>query len=455
MVDIERISLLNDQPSGDGAGPVLYWMQADQRAEDNWALLRAVELANERGVPVVVAFFVFAVPGGAYVRHYDFMLRGMAETADRIRERGIGFVMRVGNPVQGVPELAKEIGASAVVTDQNYLRWGQEARAEVAAQLDMPMAAVDAGTVVPPKLAYPKAAYGAYILRPKLRKLRERYITEFPAVEVKRRWEGEHPAGEDLNDIEGIMTKLELDGSVGPVEQAAGAAAAMEQLMAFMGRGFKRYDEKRNDPTVDATSRLSAYLHFGQISVQRVAYEVLNSDEYDIDSDGAEAFLDELITWRELAVNHVLYRPRYDAYEAIPDWAKRSLEKHADDPREAIYTSAELEAATTHDELWNAAQLEMVRTGRMHGYMRMYWAKKILEWSESPVRAIEAAVYLNDKYLLDGRDPNGYAGILWAIGGLHDRPWFDRPIYGQVRYMSYGGAKGKFDVAAYVKAFTK
>ena len=325
----------------------------------------------------------------------------------------------------------------------------------MAAQLDVPMEAVDADTVVPPKLAYPKAAYGAYILRPKLRKLQERFITEYPAVAVKQRWDGPQPAGEDSADVEGIMAKLVLDGSVGPVEQVAGATAAMEQLQVFMGRGFKRYDDRRNDPTVDATSKLSAYLHFGQISAQRVAYEVLNSDEYDIDPDGVEGYLDELITWRELAVNHVLYRPQYDAYEAIPDWAKRSLEKHAGDPREALYTPEELEAAATHDELWNAAQLEMVRTGRMHGYMRMYWAKKILEWSESPVRAIEAAVYLNDKYFLDGRDPNGYAGILWAIGGLHDRPWFDRPIYGQVRYMSYGGAKGKFDVAAYVKAFTK
>ena len=432
---------------------MLYWMQADQRSWDNWALTRAVELANELGVPVVVAFFVHTKLDNAYIRHYDFMLRGLAEVAESLRELGISFVMRVGDPTDGVPALVRELGAAAVVTDQSYLRWGVKVRGTVAERVEVAMEAVDAHSIVPPRSAYPKACYGAYILRPKLRALRERFITEYPDVSVRVPWTGAEPAGVDERDVQGVMAQLDLDGSVGSVELASGPSAALEQMEAFIDCGFTVYDDKRNDPVADATSHLSAYLHFGQISSQRIAYEVLNSEAYEMNPEAGEGYLDELITWRELAINHALYNPHYNSYAGIPAWAQRSLEQHAGDPRDWIYTVQQLEVAQTHDELWNAAQREMMRTGRMHGYMRMYWAKKILEWSDSAAGAIAAAVYLNDKYLLDGRDPNGYAGILWAIGGLHDRPWFDRPIYGQVRYMSYGGAKGKFDVAAYVAKF--
>lgn len=449
LTDISRITPLNKHDISTGGRVVVYWMQADQRAADNWALIRAIELGNELGVPVVVAFFVHKGMGNAYVRHYDFMLRGIAETARELRSSGIGFVMRIGDPVAGVPEMAEELGAAAVVTDQSYIVWGRRVRAEVAARLSTRCEGVDAATIYPPATIYPKAAYGAYILRPKLHAVRERYITEFPKLIPAVPWEGEFTGVNDQDPGE-IVQQMDLDGSVGAVAVGSGSAAAIRQLELFMSRGFAAYDRLRNDPVADATSHLSAYLHFGQISSQRIAYEVLNSADYEEAPDAAEGFLDELITWRELAVNHVFYSKNYNNIDGIPAWAKKTLEMHAGDPREYIYSSVELEAAKTHDSLWNAAQQEMVNTGRMHGYMRMYWAKKILEWSQSAREAIGVAVYLNDKYFLDGRDANGYAGILWAIGGLHDRPWFERDVYGQVRYMSLGGAKGKFDVAAYI-----
>jgi deoxyribodipyrimidine photo-lyase len=208
------------------------------------------------------------------------------------------------------------------------------------------------------------------------------------------------------------------------------------------------YDDTRNDPTQDGQSNLSPYLHFGQLSAQRVALEVRMHPVPDAEK---EAFLEELLVRRELSDNFCFYNPSYDSVAGFPEWAQKTLKAHRSDPREYRYSAEELEQGLTHDSLWNAAQMEMVRRGKMHGYMRMYWAKKILEWSQSPDEALNIATYLNDKYELDGRDPNGYTGIAWSIGGVHDRAWQERPIFGKIRYMSHRGAQRKFDVQAYVK----
>ena len=449
-IDPGRITDLNQRPVRADGECVLYWMQVDQRAQDNWALLRAVELGNRLKLPVIVGFVLYKTPKNAFLRHYDFMLRGLAETALTLRKNKIGFVMIAGEPVGTLVELSKELKSAIVVTDQSYLKRGKHLRTEVANQLDMRLEAVDAATIVPPSLAYPKAAYGAYLLRPKLRAFRERFLTDFPSLTVDTAWKGEILNAIDEQNIEAMLLKVKPDDSVPIASLPSGSIAAHTAMHEFIEQGFEQYAKQRNDPTVQATSRLSAYLRFGQLSSQRVAWEVLNSEAYEQNPDAGEGFLDELITWRELAVNVVLYNPHYSSYEGIPAWARRSLENHAADTREFLYTVAEFEAANTHDDLWNAAQMEMVRTGRMHGYMRMYWAKKVLEWSRSAAEAIQTCIYLNDKYFLDGRSANGYVGILWAIGGSQDRPWFDRPVYGQVRYMSYGGAKSKFKIPAYV-----
>jgi deoxyribodipyrimidine photo-lyase len=241
---------------------------------------------------------------------------------------------------------------------------------------------------------------------------------------------------------------LKIDGSVAQAgEIRGGTREALRLLRDFVNKKLKTYDHERNHPEVDGTSRLSPYLHFGQISPVSVALEVLNASAPQV---AKEAFLDQLITWRELSVNFVRHSELYDTIECAEPWAQRTLAKHSRDKRPVLYNERQLENAGTYDPLWNAAQIQMVEGGWMHNYMRMYWAKKILEWRRSPAEAFQIAVRLNDKYELDGRDPNGYAGIAWAIAGKFDRPWFERPVFGQIRYMSGASTGKKFDSKRYI-----
>jgi len=232
----------------------------------------------------------------------------------------------------------------------------------------------------------------------------------------------------------------------------SGETAARAHLGRFLKAGLAHYDRDRNDPTRDGQSGLSVYLHFGQISAQRVALDVRNAAA---PPEAKAAFLEELIIRRELSDNFCFHNPDYDTVRAFHPWAQATLNAHRHDARTHQYALAQFEAAQTHEDLWNAAQMELVMTGRMHGYLRMYWAKKILEWSESPEAALQIAVTLNDRYQMDGRDPNGYAGCAWAIGGLHDRPWQERPVFGKIRYMNENGCRRKFDVDAYIEKIRK
>ena len=310
------------------------------------------------------------------------------------------------------------------------------------ARSKFPFFEVDAHNIVPCWLASPKAEWAAYSFRPKIHRLLPEFMDEFPPL--KRH----HVSWKD--DVQNDWRSAECGIEVDTVPEAnfnrSGEVAAAEQSLDFIENKLSSYESNRNDPSQDGQSNLSPYLHFGQISAQRVALQVLASLK------DADAFLEELIVRRELSDNFCYYNPDYDSFQAFPEWARASLEKHAKDRREYLYTAEELERAHTHDNLWNAAQMEMVYKGKMHGYMRMYWAKKILEWTGSPVEAQQIAIYLNDRYELDGRDPNGYVGIAWSIGGVHDRAWKERSIFGKVRYMSYKGVSRRFDVEAYVKS---
>jgi len=304
---------------------------------------------------------------------------------------------------------------------------------------------VDSHNIIPCWMASPKQEFAAYTFRPKVNKLLPGFLDSFPSLK-------KHPFSWIKRSRQVNWKKaregLDVDDSVPPVEGIKpGEAAAKKTLRHFISQKLAAYDSQRNDPNRDALSNLSPYQHFGQISAQRVALEVRKAG---VPEGDREAFLEELIVRRELADNYCYYNKNYDNFCGFPDWAQKSLNEHRKDEREHRYSRAQLEKGRTHDELWNAAQVEMVKTGKMHGYMRMYWAKKILEWTKSPEQAQKTAIFLNDKYELDGRDPNGYTGIAWSIGGVHDRAWFSRPIFGKVRYMSFGGAKSKFDVDAYV-----
>ncbi len=427
------------------AGPVLYWMSRDQRVQDNWALLFAQELALQHQSPLVVAFCLVRQFLGATRRQYEFMLQGLAEVEQALAAKGISFRLLAGAPPEELPRFIEEHGIAQVVTDFDPLRIRREWKAAVAGRIAIPLYEVDAHNIVPCWQASPKLEWGAYTLRPKMRRALPDFLEAFPSVrDHPFAWSHHAPT-----DWERAARFPAVDEQIAAVDWLRpGEQAAQRMLRRFVEDKLAGYPDKRNDPNQDGQSDLSPYLHFGQIAAQRVALEV---EESGAPRESREAFLEELIVRRELSDNLCFYNPDYDRVTGFPQWARTTLDAHRRDPRPYLYSRDELEAAQTHDDLWNAAQLEMVRRGKMHGYLRMYWAKKILEWTESPEQAQEIAIYLNDRYELDGRDPNGYTGVAWSIGGVHDRAWGTRPVFGKIRYMSYNGSKGKFDVRAYVR----
>jgi deoxyribodipyrimidine photo-lyase len=422
-------------------GSVIYWMSRDQRVNDNWALLFALELAQTNDSPMGVAFCLSPQFLGATSRQYHFMLRGLKEVEQNLKHLNIPFFLIHGNPEKEIPYFLNDNDACALVSDFSPLRINRDWKKKVAEQVEVSFYEVDAHNIVPAWVASPKQEWAAYSFRPKVHRLLAEFLEEFPAPQ-------KHPfpwKADAENDWEAAERSVKADAfpEVNWIEP--GEREAIEHLAYFVNQKLSRYDSDRNDPTRDGQSNLSPYLHFGQISAQRVALQVLDSMQ------DPSSFLEELVVRRELADNFCYYNSHYDSFDGFPNWAKETLREHQKDRREYIYTLKEMEAAQTHDDLWNAAQMEMVHKGKMHGYLRMYWAKKILEWTKSPEDALQAAIYLNDRYELDGRDPNGYTGIAWSIGGVHDRAWKERAIFGKVRYMSYKGASGKFDMKAYIQ----
>jgi len=433
------------QAGKEGPGPVAYWMSRDQRVHDNWALLYAQQLALERRVPLLVVFCLAPAFLGAAWRQYDFMLKGLAEVVQELENFGIPFHLMRGEPGVEIPQWAKSMDVGLMVTDFDPLRLKRAWKEEVAQKLAVPLWEVDAHNIVPCWLASPKQEWAAYSFRPKIHRALSEFLMPFPPLLKHPFPSGEKGIG---LDVPKLLDSLSLDRSVAPVTWLQpGENRARAHLRQFLSKKLPRYDEDRNDPNRDGQSDLSPYFHFGQLAPQRVALEV---EEAKTPRAAKEAFLEELIVRRELSDNFVYYNPAYDRFQGFPDWAQKTLHDHRADEREYLYSLEELEAGRTHDPLWNAAQLEMVNLGKMHGYMRMYWAKKILEWTASPEEALGAAIYLNDRYELDGRDPNGYVGVAWSLGGVHDRAWGERRLFGKIRYMSYKGAAGKFDVQAYI-----
>jgi deoxyribodipyrimidine photo-lyase len=424
---------------------VVYWMQRAQRGIDNPALDVATEAANILRKPVVTFFAPVPFYPHANLRHYSFLNDGIADIAAGLAERNVGFVLR-RYPEQSLIKFCVEVKAALVVGDENPMREPESWRRIAAKKLRVPLWTVDADVIVPSKLLE-KAQYAAHMIRPRLRSRLKTYLV--PSHNSKARVTWKKPSGLATLQVNTDITESwKLDRSVSPVaDWNGGTRPGLQILREFVRHKLCGYTTQRNKPEIDHTSRLSPYLHFGHISPVSVALAIQEADAPKADKD---AFLDQLITWRELAINLVRFDPNYDNFECGEAWAHRTLAKHAKDHRPVLYTEKQLEDAETHDSLWNAAQSQMVQNGWMHNHMRMYWAKKILEWSPSPSEAYRRAVYLNDKYLLDGRDPNGYAGIAWSIVGKFDRPWFERPIFGQIRYMSGESTGRKFDSKKYI-----
>jgi deoxyribodipyrimidine photo-lyase len=424
---------------------VAYKMSRDQRVADNWALLFAQQEAIAHGCPLEVVFTLTPTYPMANMRHYDFMLRGLRDVDQQLAELGIKFtVITNANPAKAFEEYVIKEGISLVVTDFDPLRLKQQWIESISCIPNISHFEVDAHNIVPCHWVSQKVEFAAYTIRPKITRALPEFLTEIPhPVSMGT------PIAYPQNNWESILSIINVDQSVQPIKWLIpGEKAALSNLKAFVASKLCGYADKRNNPALDWQSNLSPYLHFGHISAQRIALEVVKQHA---PSEDTKAFLEELIVRRELSDNFCYYNPCYDSPTGFPEWARKDLLEHSSDIREYLYPMSILENAKTHDELWNAAQNELVTRGKMHGYMRMYWAKKILEWSASVEEAQRIAIFLNDKYSIDGRDPNGYVGIAWSIGGVHDRPWFPRAIYGKVRYMSYNGCKSKFSISSYVE----
>jgi deoxyribodipyrimidine photo-lyase len=399
------------------------------------------------GKPCVVFFAPVPFYPHANIRHYAFLQQGIPAIGRRLQERGIGFVLR-RYPDHHLAKFCDEVRPVLVVGDENPLREPRQWRQIVSKQLRVPFWTVDADVIVPSRLLM-KEQYGARTARPIIRRLLPDFLQPVGNSKPILKWQsGILPKLHSLPLNAGIADDWTLDRSVAPVSDLTGGTdEGLKHLRAFVKNRLDEYPKNRNKPELDATSHLSPYLHFGHVGPHTVALAVKAAEA---SRAAKEAFLEQLIVRRELAVNFVRFNPDYDNFECAEPWAHKTLAQHARDERK-VYSERELEEARTHDPLWNAAQQQMTAAGWMHNYMRMYWAKKVLEWSRTPAEAFRTAVYLNDKYELDGRDPNGYAGIAWAIVGKHDRPWFERPIFGQVRYMSLAGASKKFDTRRYIE----
>lgn len=420
---------------------MIYLMGRDQRVMDNWAMFHAWLRAREMGSPLGIVLCLDPELLSAGPRQYQFMLEGLQDVTSDAKSVGVPFFLLHGDPATAIPRFVEEWNVSMIVTDFDPLHIKGRRMEAVKERTECGLEEVDAHNVVPCWTSSPKQEYSAATFRPKLLAHLNDYIDHLPPLPTRGlSWPGDMPEGE----IDKALVRSNAHQGL----WRAGWKGANETLFKFLRAGLEGYDRSRNDPVRDAQSKLSPYLHFGTLSAQAVAISVRGSSAPQADK---EAFLDELLVRRELSDNYCHYNLSYDRVQGFPAWSRATLAQHTDDRRDHLYTEEELEGSRTHDPLWNAAQRQMVLQGKMHGWLRMYWAKKVLEWTDTPDEALRIVISLNDRYEMDGRDPNGYVGAAWSIGGVHDRAWTERPIFGKVRYMNLNGARRKFDVDGFIE----
>jgi deoxyribodipyrimidine photo-lyase len=447
MIQPTRIRTLNNTPDNEQASYVLYWMGLSQRAVFNPALEHAVDEANARNLPLLVCYGIAEGFPEVNARHWSFLLEGMAEVGPALERRGIAFVARRSPPVETALFYAAE--AALVICDRTYLKPAVQFYADFAAQAPCRVVQVEGDVVVPVETASSKHEFAARTLRPKLTRLLPDYLMPLEERHVVHRatdLQVESTLG--LDDVPRLVASLKADQGVRPVRRFKGGTSRAEaRLQRYLDESFASYATVRGKPEAGAASHMSPYLHFGQISPVAIVLAVRAASSGD--ADDKAAYIEEVVVRRELAANHVHYEPRYDDYGCLPDWARKTLSEHQRDPHPYLYTPEQFEMGLTHDRYWNAAMMEMRETGYMHNHMRMYWGKKIVEWSPSPETAWEIALRLNNRYFIDGRDANSFTNIGWLFG-LHDRPWGPQPVFGTVRSMS-GASLKKFDADGYVR----
>ncbi len=489
-----RARTLNAEPVRAKADFVLYWMIAARRTRSNFALQRAVDWAKELGKPLVVFEPLRCGYQWASDRLHAFVIEGMVANAKLLAGKSVTYFPYL-EPENGagsglLAALARH--ACLIVTDDYPCFFLPRMTAAAAKKCGVRMESIDSNGLLPMRAA-DKVFARAYDFRRFLQKNLRQHLQEFPKLDplrgvklpqldelpkaISKRWPSaaldefsvvSNPAFSVSPQLEALLAKLPLDHKVAPAMFRGGSAAAASTLKDFLDANFSSYGESRNHPDEPVTSGLSPYLHFGHISAHGVVQRVFELEGWkpaaddkklgqkrlwDEVSENADAFLDELVTWRELGFNMCSKVENYDSFESLPDWAQATLADHADDEREFVYSLEEFAAAQTHDEIWNAAQRQLVLEGRMHNYMRMLWGKKILEWTQSPRDALAVMIELNNKYAVDGRDPNSYSGIFWILG-RYDRAWGpEREIFGKIRYMSCDSTRRKLKLKQYLEKF--
>jgi len=428
-------------------------MSRDQRVRYNDALLAAQQHAMSCRLPLVVVFALHSNTSRRSLEHVEFMLEGLAFVAQDLAQKNIPFTCQIGDQPAVIREVIQHITPAAVYIDFSPLRRSRRDAESLASSMACPVFIVDTHNIVPVWEASEKCEYAARTIRPKIHRQLGQYFDEPPTVQAQEAFSLSLP---DSIDLAHAVSQLSYKKSGIEHAYVSGEAAAGTALKSFIEERLQAYAHSRNDPTLGGLSRLSPYFHFGQLSSLEAVMRVEEAVASDAGlRSSADTFIEEAVIRKELSDNWCYYSDFYDNLDGAPEWAQKTLEKHRGDPREYLYSREQFEQAQTHDPAWNAAQQELTQTGKMHGYMRMYWAKKALEWSESPEQAIDILVYLNDFYSLDGGDPNGYAGIMWSVAGVHDRPWGERPVYGTIRSMVYTGLKRKFNVEQYIDKYTK
>jgi deoxyribodipyrimidine photo-lyase len=483
-VPTERIRELNDRPIRPEGDFVLYWMVANRRPHWNYSLDRAVEHCLELNKPLLVLEALRCGYRWASDRIHRFVIQGMADNRNSFRDtpaRYYAYLEASGGAGAGLLSALAE-SAAVIVTDDFPCFFLPRMVSAAAEQTPVQMEAVDSNGMFPLQ-GTDRVFARAFDFRRHLQKTLPPFLSQFPQPEplqaianfspatiprsILDRWP--EASDDQLAAKPATLARLPLDHQVGPAAFDGGTQAARAAMDRFFEHRFERYAEHRNDPDDEAASGFSPYLHFGHLSVHEIFDRLVDRENWSMSdlsnktggarsgwwgmSDSAESFLDELITWRELGYNMCAHQADYDQYESLPDWAQKTLAEHAPDERPFRYESEEFEAAATHDPLWNAAQRQLVREGRMHNYMRMLWGKKILEWSTSPQHALQTMIHLNNKYAVDGRNPNSYSGIFWVLG-RYDRAWGpERPIFGKIRYMSSDNTARKLNVKRYLTRY--
>jgi len=478
-IEFNELKLTSDQSIGayqyfkeGNNNLVIYVMSRDQRIEDNHALIYAQTLGN-----VVVLFNLYPKVPNRIFQQYEFMIDGLKELQISFKDLNIPFLIMTDRAIDNLRNIEKILKPKAFVFDFSPLRGPRALKSKFVEESKASLFEVDTHNIIPVWIASDKEEFAAYTLRPKIYKQLNKWLIEPEVVKKQDKFEIEfnisnafiNPSNSDWIKISKFINAERIEG-YNP-KSKSGTIEAKKTLKLFLSKKIEFYSEKRNDPNLDFQSNLSPYLHYGQISSLRIVLETqklmiqelgkkFNLDFYKNKAgyshiasieDSIYAFIEEVVVRKELSENYCYYNQKYDQIEGAKDWALKSHIKHYKDKRDVIYSYLELELATTHDDAWNTAQKQLISNGKIPGYMRMYWAKKILEWTVNPRQALEWCIKLNDKYHLDGYDPNGYVGIMWSLNGLHDRPWFEREIFGQIRYMNYEGLKKKFDLKEYVK----